>query len=486
MRPHRISRILSIVLVACISFSGIAAGKDKSFSISKKLTLHNFHVSLALDSDSGNVLVVWTRYAGDLSVKPHIMAALCKPNKVGKYKASIARQVSAPDTWCDVGSGNDVAYNPDDGGFLAVWTSDGVFTRRLNAAGIPLGQARLYKYLPCEYPVVAYHPAAASPASIGGGYILAYSNYAEAVKSLETVLLDGQGNEIAKPAKVLMGQIWPSAAKKIIRDTDGAYIIALLKSDGTLTDSPTVVRVSADGRFIRTGSLTSAESNNLDIIQLSGGLYLASYNSNPEGVLYRNQLFKKTLKRKGAPFEPDNVSYSEELSAVSLQDSECSAQLSIRYGSEIWIQLISSTGKYVGEPRLVLKEGRMIAYLRAVALPGGNKVFAAYSVSTDYYGEELRGLVFDALKYWKCIGKETGAAGPPRWVSAGRIPPIITHSLRCGCRTNLEVRKCFQNRDVSLSFQRLSLSFFSMASPVLRIIDFRSARPSISRTIIPG
>ncbi|HUX08325.1 MAG TPA: hypothetical protein VMX35_13550, partial [Acidobacteriota bacterium] len=151
------SLTISLLLVALLTAGLHAADIDQSFSISKKLDLENRFPSVSMNTETGDILVVWVKKDDDDISNAKIYGALCVKNKAGKYKAKKARLISAPGDICEWHP--KAAYNPDDDSYLVVWSSyPNIRIRKVSKTGRAAAGINTFTAGADSRPVIAHIP----------------------------------------------------------------------------------------------------------------------------------------------------------------------------------------------------------------------------------------------------------------------------------------------------------------------------------------
>lgn len=405
--------IISLTVPVLILLAGSSSTADESFSISKNLNVENRYPSVAVDSKTGNVLVVWVRKDDNDPSNSKIYMSLCKKAASGKYKATKARLISGPDDVCDRYSG--AAYNPDDNSFLAVWsalrydsklkTADyGIWSRKISAAGKPSpnvnhvaadnGQSRLH------HPVITYSSKIPSAtASVSSGYIVAFANINPGEEGLWTTFLDSDGTVVTTPKRTSKGYVgsvnYPT--DMIIAD-NGSFIIGHVKNDPKLGNVPYAAKLSSAGQMVKERRIGSVETFDIRIAQLSKSLFIAALEDAKQEYIFRNQLFTSSMKPKGKPFDPQNEDDARDCAFVKLDGFNGVLQLRTGDRNHLYYQLIDAEGRYAGNAVLLFETVSALAELDAVNLPGSSRVFIAYAVQYAENFVEMRGISFDPLE----------------------------------------------------------------------------------------
>jgi len=399
MNSRLLLRLALPTFIFVLLLCGPAAAKDHSFSISKKLDLENRFPSVALNTKTGDLLVVWVKKDYDDINNAKIYGALCVKNKAGKYKAKKARLMSAPGDICEWHP--KAAYNPDDDSYLVVWAPwPDIKIRKVSKKGRTAAGINTFTAGGDSRPVIAHLPVVhATSTNSAGCYLLAYANRDVADWGLYTCVLDADGFVLGQ-AKLISGGYATQAdyPTDILRDDDGTYLIAHIKEDKTYGDAAHVARVRADGSLIKESRVGTTDTNNIGIVQLSKKLYLATFDDTDNDYVVRNQLFKSNLKRKKGPFEPLGEGWSQECCLVKLENSDYALQIVGVGSNNMYYRLIDPLGNFFGAAQLLRDEDSLFGAPSAVCLPGSNTVFVAYSLSHVSNNEELRGLVFDAVE----------------------------------------------------------------------------------------
>jgi hypothetical protein len=392
------SPAITMLLAALLAAGLQAAEVEQSFTISKNLDLLSRFPRAAIDPETGNAYVAWVAVDSNYVLKTRIFAALCKLGGNGMYKVKKAQLLSDPDVesqwWCDI------AYNPDDHSSLVVWGPAGLHARKFKVNGKPGGGIKFVYNGSANKPVIVYSDSVpVAPANGTGAYLIAYANYNTFTLGLWTVFADANGNKLTTQEKISEGHTFPEGyPAQILEDLNGTYLIAHFKEDPTYGDTVFITRVGDDGSLIAEQRIGKVDPERCSIAQLGKGLYVATFDDENSGHAIQNQLFRKNLKTRKAPFKPMPGADALECCVVKLDDSAYALQVFRQSTSLIYYRLIDTKGRFVGDAKLLKDVDYLWREPHAVCLPGTNSVLLVYSVYTSSGGMEVKGLVFDPTK----------------------------------------------------------------------------------------
>ena len=395
---HGIVCVFSLIVFT--SISDVATANDESFSISRSLSLENGYPCMAANTKGNEVLVVWVRKNAEDTSKSMVYAARCLVKNDGTCKVKKAKLISDPSGTCELRPR--AAYNPDDNSYLVVWstTSGKIKTVKLSKTGRKSGSVNSIENSSDSYPVVAFVPTAQTTAAAAwGGFLLAYANHSGTDQGLYTMTLDSKGAAISQATRISTG--YTSQANRptqIIRDADGTYLIAHIKHDATYGDCAHAARVGADGTLLKNARLGAVGTSEVNIVQLSGTLYLATFSNTEDYSQIQNQLFKKKLRRKGAPFEPYDGQWIYGCCLPKLQNSNYAVQITQEGSYVLHYRFVDSKGKLPYDAAFLGAEGHIISALSAVCLTGTNTIFLAYSVNHGSNDHEIKGRIFEPVR----------------------------------------------------------------------------------------
>ncbi|HUX07333.1 MAG TPA: hypothetical protein VMX35_08475 [Acidobacteriota bacterium] len=434
MRKYIIIPAITLFLffVAC---TGLCAD-EQSFSISRNVEYDNYPVRVAVNTDTGDILVVW------LNIKTadnkRLYAALCKLSKSGKFKVRKARMLSGTESFI---WNFDIAYNPLDKSYMGVCDAyeDGyntpmnLWSLKLDSKGKPVGQPIQLTPTGTSFlcPAITFVPGIpATPPSAKGNFLIAYDRPAKKLESdqpgVYTRFLDHNGNLTASVPQFVSQEInWQgvesfgSLPQELISLEGGGFVLALRKKNDNGNGSGFLLRLGPFGQAIKQVELGDYISMQVEFIQLSNKICVLSWDDlgsfgGPgyqlpwwnEGECY-NQLYRPSLKKVRKFFYPlgDDKAYITEL--VKLNDDPGGYQLASD-GQFLLGRYINQKGKLGPKTTSLFDHQNMLYMMDAACLPGGNRVFVAWVEKGDALGvggragnadyhSEVKGLVFDAV-----------------------------------------------------------------------------------------
>jgi hypothetical protein len=411
---------LSLILLGIFSTCAFS-GDEQSFSISKSIEYSNYPVRLAVNTNTGDVLVVWMNIKAADSKR--LYAALCKLSKSGKFRVKKAGMLSGDKAFI----GNfDVAYNPLDNSYMVVAdaheSSDfnsptNLYSQKLDGKGKPAAAHVQLTAAGKDYvsPVIVFVPGTlASPTILANGnYLMAYDRPAKTGESEQagvyTTFLDAGGRMVG---------ISPQLVSPEINWLGYGFVLALRKKNVNGAFSGFLLRLDLFGRAIKQVELGDYVSMQVEFIQLTSKICFLSWDNfgyaSPlddhlehgyEGECY-NQLYRPGLQKVRGPFDPldDGVAYITEL--VKLNDDPGGYQLACD-GESLLGRYINKKGKLGPQTTMLFDHQGLLYMMDAVCLPGSNRIFVAWvemqsAVAVDASAPpadvlfEVKGFVFDA------------------------------------------------------------------------------------------
>lgn len=386
----------SLFAAVLFLFCPLLSADDQNFSISRSTPLFNSQPGIAVNTASGEVLVVWRQKDEDTKESSRIYAALCKPGKNGTYKAGKARLISAKD---ELSSAPYVAYSTITNKYFVAWRLDRIVDgfsyidiqgRAVNAKGRAVGkivELLPRRDLPESMPVLTAVPGATIKAVPEAEFLFCWSGD----PGLMAVMLDSAGNMVSTPELVLpelkktgnyVGIVYPSRA--ISTEKGSFYLTASRVNQENLGDATQiretfVVRLDAGGSYAGKVVLEQTEVQQghyhqtyARIVQLSKRSFLSCWWDNGERVTY-NQLLKPTLKTKGNKYVVLDWTYLSDL--IPLADGGA-VQMNSSPGY-IHMFKVDAKGKMQGSPAShIFINHNPLGYVTS-AIPGTNKVFVA-------------------------------------------------------------------------------------------------------------
>jgi len=348
-------------------------------------------------------------------------ATRCRRKGNGKYKASKTLLVSDAGTRArEV----DVAYNPEDDSYVITWgashevagkiyTVADIYSRKVSAQGKLVGG--INKLTSSDdsdsSPAVQYLPTAESLVPSGtGSYLLIYKKDPSTLdpgnsQGVYSAVLDANGSIVSGP-KLLrksptknMGFSADETTYDLVRLEDGGYVLGLVRAQPSGYYEALVMKIDEKGKFVKEVQLDGEHSTQVEVIQLSKRLCLASWaraNDYPRDAINRRFLTKlKLVKKEFRPLE-GQAAYPSRL--VKLGDGRGGYQISRISTHDLIGRNISTKGKLADDTDVVLPFSGAISSFDAVGIPVTDDIFVAWShfLRTDFH--RLKGFVFSADK----------------------------------------------------------------------------------------
>lgn len=433
-------RVAAFALCLMIVASGVAFSADKTFSISKSLPKVNSHQRMAVNSQTGDVLIVFSQSDPADNDFGQIYAVLCKRLENGKYKVKKAQLVS-PATGTH--GRPDVAYNPATNQFIVIWDTmqveadrltqaTKVFSRLLNAVGKPVGApvTTLDSKRGDSFVYVHTITSSAAPAA-DATFLLLWNRYPigwdnRTQTGMWSVLLNKSGVPVNTPSQVVQGswqddtsgptgRFWFFGVfpESVVTNQNGAtvgtgsistsaadafFMVGVTKLIGPIADESReahIVKLGAGGKFQKAVLLENALSDDTRVIQLSSKLFLTTWYKDDPDFTHRNRRFNTTvklIKKASAPLKGSTAWFSD---LVKLGNNSGGYQASVPPFASTSPSISGGRfdGKYAGSPGL---------------LPGKVQRPASRSLSTN--ASVAKNDAFVLGRYVKASGKSKGGA----------------------------------------------------------------------------
>jgi hypothetical protein len=333
----RHAALLTTILLL-FSLHQISVADDQDFSISRSLDLWNEEPCAAVNTETGDVLVVWCRLDLNNRKRSYIYAALCKLQGDGSFKVRRPRLISGKKDAC---SDPFTAYDPESNSFLVVWRINrdapiliraDTQARMVNGKGKTVGGiVELFKTDDRhEYELVlAPVPQTVRDIVPGSAYLLSWelspqdaADFAK-LAGLWTVMLDEKGDLVSTPNRIMktdftfnpstFGEATPY---RILATGNGTFYLTMIYvrvDGGDRIQETYIIKLDERGQYAGKVMLDSGNTPmNTSIALLSKKRLLASW-YNFDELKCRNQLLKSTLKKKKGSYSPvsGNSSTSE-------------------------------------------------------------------------------------------------------------------------------------------------------------------------------
>lgn len=386
--------ILTISIVALLLTGRMSSADEQTFSISRSTPLFNSQPSIAVNTTSGEVLVVWRQKDEDTKESSRIYAALCKPKNNGTYKVGKARLISGKN---EFSSTPYAAYSPYSNKYFVAWRLDGAITgssyidvqaRVVNAKGRAVGkivELLPRRDIPESMPVLTAVKAATRKIIPKAEFLFCWSGDT----GLMAVMLDSAGKMVSTPELVLpeltdkgnyVGIVYTSRA---ISTEQGSFYVTVSRvnwgkpGDSTQTRETLVVRLNARGGYAGSAILEQTKvpvgyyhRTFSRIVQLSKRYLLMCWLDADELVTY-NQLLKPTLKKKGGKYKVLDWTYLSDLIPVA---DGGAVQMNSTPGY-IYAYKVSAKGKMLDSPVSHIFHNQLPLDYVTAAIPGTNMIF---------------------------------------------------------------------------------------------------------------
>ena len=402
----------NLVLSALILLAAVTSFADDSpFSISKGLKLVNTQPRVVAGG-GGNVLVAWIQHELEDPNNSKLYAALCRAKKNGTYKVGKAVVVESDgkDTYAVPATAFfDVAYNPEDDSYVAVWKKvtwnsklgyyiGDVFSRKINGKGRLKGGINKLTSSDEEdtSPALQYMPAQAGAPASKGSYLLVFirNQFAETPQKPDGIwkaaldhggAINGDGMSLLRRStEANIGRVSETIHDLEALD-DGSFVLGYSRYDSDLLPEALMVKTTADGEFVREILLSEARAMQVEVVQLSKKFLLTCWSRGPEyQEVCVDRLLRTKLKAVKKEFAPLAGMDGHPGRLVRLTEG---AYQITHNGGTLYGRTVSAKGKLGPEAKALLSEWIPIECFDAVALTGGDKVFIAWSnreSDTDY------------------------------------------------------------------------------------------------------
>lgn len=395
--------LILCLLTATLFLSGqLLLADEQTFSISRSTPLFNSQPSIAVNTKSGDVLVVWRQKDEDTKDISRIYAALCKAKSNGTYKVGKARLISGKN---EFSSTPYVAYSAVSDKYFVAWRLDGAIDgssyiniqgRAVNAKGKAVGkivELLPRRDIPESMPVLTAVQDATRKIISKAEFLLCWSGDT----GMMAVMLDSAGNMVSTPELVLpeltnkgnfLGVVYTS---RTISTEQGSFYLTASRvnqkkqGDSTQIRETLVVRLNAGGGYAGSTTLDQTEVQQgyynetyPRIVQLSKRYLLTCWWDGDERVTY-NQLLKPTLKKKGSKYKVLDWTYLSDLVPL---DGGGAIEMNSTLGN-ILAFIVTAKGIMQGGPTSHIFTNHMPLDYVTASIPGTSKVFV---VGGQYLG----------------------------------------------------------------------------------------------------
>lgn len=389
---------LLVLLVAALAATPTIEAKDQKFTISKAPDRFNYGPHVAVNEATGDVLVVWNeRLPGD-PFADRVYSALCKLRPNGKYNVWAPRMVSpdfAAHEWCHVG------FNPAAGTYLVVWTANkdqtglqpaDIEARVVDADGVPWATTIVPVGGDGFRNTVPYVHFLKDGSGEGGGeaYLLLWTRRSVPENKsgsfgLWSTILDPGGNRIAG-----MQQVYKSdnhAVEDLQMNSDGSFFVAGGPYEQNL------IRLSKRGAFNKKNEMEGFTGIRLALLQPNQ--LIAAWQQIEEPGICMDRIYRGNLRPKGKAFDPLPGRKGTLSEIVKLADDPGCYQV-VHSSSSFWGRYIDDKGNLTEPEKRLTRSIRRIREMRAVAVPGTNKVVVVWRRNLGETTSVINGYVFDA------------------------------------------------------------------------------------------
>jgi hypothetical protein len=409
----------SIVIPATASDESPTAHKvavgGGPFLVSGKLPGMNDQPALAVNSSTGDVLVVWSQMQTDsvgVWQKAVIYAVLCErmPNDV--YKIGRARAISGT-SGLNMDPG--VAYNPEENDYVVVWSySNSVHSAELRARSVdekgkPGGQPIILTSASKEnrQPQINFISLAAAAPRDFATYLVVWDKRSDNYYSpdgsagIYMITLDKLGNPDSSAKQLVPAQFTTDDFNTIfemiqmIQAGNGMFYLAA----GRMIDWPIyeawVYTINPTGKLEKSRKLAGVSSLPSGIAQIANKLLLVAYEQEDPDTFFvsvYNQRVKSKLGFKGGRYEPTTTYFIDSRACLAtLGENGPAFQFGFDY-EKFYGWEINGKGDVVGDPIAFFDHSEQGYYMdNFVVAPlgsGSNEVFVAwFNQLADHEGE---------------------------------------------------------------------------------------------------
>lgn len=377
----KIRMFLSITMVFVLTAASAVAA-DQNIFISKKLKGSNHSPTLAVNTKTGDVLVVWCQQAVGNNNDVKIYAMLCQ-RKGSSYRARKPWLVSkGTESYASAFA----AYNPDKNNYLVAWHQFSglrtVSTRIVKAKGKPKGKI----YTPVSsnrqegWPVLQY-----TGDSKVGPYLLVFSAFPDGAVA---VPLDAKGKAAGAEVNIAQGYKNKSGGRGAVFVEDiaaagnGIFLVSAHKREAPgnpVSQESFLFQLNPAGKLVKTTQLDGNASFGGRVEALTSKLYIASWlKYDTKFNRYYDQRIGTGLKKNGNKFPALNKSISTQgLDIVKLAKDPGLYQAIFSFDGNLMGQYINAKGQLAGSPKTLVPK-IYSTLIRLGAIPGTNNVFMVW------------------------------------------------------------------------------------------------------------
>lgn len=406
-----------LVLLLSVFVISSNAAVEQEFEISKNLDGLNQQPRLAINTQTGDALVIWNHHTAGNTTDFSIYMAYCKRKSNGSYKVSKARMVSPSNHRCQFA---DVAYNPEDNSYMVVWSAflntpettaeAELYSRKISASGKVKGTARNISkgvLLRGWRPVISYSPSSggdASPAGKGGYLVVWYAKYflngESQYSGLFSQLLDQNGESASDGPNLIKKVIKKEegyTSLKLMRMDDGNFVLSALfriQLDPYI-EQPVLIKIRSNGAFSKETVLEKNFGFSFAAVNLSKKLIFSYWRTEKYSV-YQGVRAKNLKTFKKQPAEGIS-SFANENDMVKL-GLDPGAYHVFSINDSLYGHYIDVRGKRERDPEYLFQEGNFIYEVAAAPLAGNNEIFVVVAIANDIIKDiAINAFVFDPL-----------------------------------------------------------------------------------------
>jgi hypothetical protein len=416
-------RIFAIVCALSI-LGAAAAGANDSFLISGKISMLNGSPRVAVNTKTGDMLVVWTQRNPNVVGYGRVYAALCTPLQDGTYKANKPKLISAK---TGLNCRAYAAFNRHADEFLVVWDTynidsdithpSKILSRRVNSTGKAVGPivTTVDAKQGESYPLLVFIEVWAAP-GVWTEFLLVWNRFPvewddRALTGMWGARVDGNGKLASTPKQIVQGK-WEGGTASVTGEQRffGAFpdvVVHCPQSQfflvGATKTFPPYDDYSYEAHLVKLdNSDTVVNSVRLDekysyatrLLQLSPSLFVASWYKT-DGSLwgYWNRRFSDDLKPIKKSYQPLKKMDAGMTDLVKLADDPGGYQISTIWNGDIYGRYVKPSGKTSGSQQLVRSPTKGVLDLRAAPIPGGNTVFVVWQQKDSDKKNTIRGYV---------------------------------------------------------------------------------------------
>ena len=425
----RVRGIIVLLLALILVVPAANAADGKAFSISKNMTWYNCKPRIAVNTVTGDAVVIWLRSDRNAHYPEdgRMMSAWCRHKKrQGKIVVKPAREIDHMES---MDTFPDLAFNPDEGSYFAVYTPwrysaeygndlPDIVGIKLNAKGVPLAAVvdiAASAHLETS-PQIAWcgTSTASASASPPGAYLLVYNYYTsgdldelepgDREAGLYGIFLDEDGAALSSTPFLISyaekeidghyaGRMWTS---DLMRADDGTYLLCSARVSMTDARAPFLTKLRVNGRGMGEIQLDDTRTNLANTVQLAPDLFMACWDN--DRISGKDTSYICTFDgdlAAGAGIAPLGKKAAWPIHLVKLAESP-GAVLLAGDGKTLYALYIAEDGTVSKTKKKLFKFRSKLVDLEAVCMPGCDRIFIAWTKKKGLNDAEVLGYTFDA------------------------------------------------------------------------------------------